>query len=91
MEQFRHIGEVLGSIKALMVLQDGIKINQGRCCLLLDIFTSAFETIGEEIRMNLKLEEKKTKWKGLDQPLRELYTVFREGEIYIRNCMDTKD
>lgn len=91
MEQFRHIGEVLGSIKALMVLQDGIKINQGQCCLLLDIFTSAFETIGEEIRMNLKLEEKKTKWKGLDQPLRELYTVFREGEIYIRNCMDTKD
>ncbi|PRQ17486.1 putative protein kinase TKL-Gdt family [Rosa chinensis] len=91
MEQFRRIGEVLGSMKALMVLQDGIKINQGQCCLLLDILTLAFETIGEEIRLNLKLEEKKTKWKGLDEPLRELYTVFRESEIYIRSCMDAKD
>lgn len=78
-------------MKALMVLQDDIKINQGQCCLLHDIFTLAFETIGEEMRLNLKLDEKKTKWKALDQPLRELYTVFREGEIYIRNCMDAKN
>ncbi|KAJ7945015.1 Protein kinase family protein [Quillaja saponaria] len=91
MEQFRHIGEVLGSLKAVMVLQDDIQINQRQCCLLFDIFTLAFETISGEIGQNLKLEEKNTKWKALEQPLREIYRVFKEGELYIRQCLDYKD
>lgn len=91
MEQFRHVGEVLGSLRALMVLQDDIRINRSQCCLLLDVFTLAFNTIAEEIRQNLKLEEKNSKWKALDQPLRELQRVFREGETYVRQCMDSKD
>ncbi|TQE08440.1 hypothetical protein C1H46_005915 [Malus baccata] len=91
MEQFRHIGEVLGSMKALMMLRDEILINQCQCCLLHDVFTLAFDTIGEEIQLNLKLEEKKTKWKALEQPLRELHRVFKEGELYIRHCMDVKN
>ncbi|GAV63544.1 DUF1221 domain-containing protein/Pkinase_Tyr domain-containing protein [Cephalotus follicularis] len=91
MEQFRQIGEVLGSLKALMVLQDDIQINQRQCCLLLDIFCLAFDTIAEEIRQCLKLEEKDTKWKDLEQPLRELQCVFKGGELYVRRCLDRKN
>lgn len=91
MEQFRHIGEVLGSLKALMVLRDEIQINQRQCSLILDIFSLAFDTIADEIRQNLKLEERNTKWKPLEFPLRELCRVFKEGELYIRNCLDSKE
>ncbi|KAF8033404.1 hypothetical protein BT93_D2112 [Corymbia citriodora subsp. variegata] len=91
MEQFRHVGEVLGSMKALMVLQDDILINRRQCCLLLNIFTMAFEEIASEIKQNLRLEEKNTKWKPLEQPLRELHRVFKEGELYIKHCSDVKD
>ncbi|XP_059444322.1 uncharacterized protein LOC132176203 [Corylus avellana] len=91
MEQFRHIGEVLGSLKALIVLQEDIQFNHCQCFLLLDIFCLAFDTIAEEIRQNLKLEEKNKKWKALEQPLRELYRVFKEGELYIKHCLDAKD
>ncbi|CAN6804884.1 unnamed protein product, partial [Brassica oleracea] len=91
MEQFRQIGEVLGSLNALMVLQDDILINQRQCCLLLEIFSLAFNTVAEDIRQNLKLEEKHSKWRALEQPLRELYRVFKEGEMYVRRCMSNKD
>jgi serine/threonine protein kinase len=91
MEQFRHIGEVLGSLKALMVLRDEIQINQRQCCLIHDIFTLAFDTISDEIRQNLKLDERATKWKPLEFPLRELCRVFKEGELYIKHCLDSKD
>lgn len=91
MEHFRHIGEVLGSMKALMVLQDDIQFNQCQCCLLFDIFCLAFDTIAEEIRHNLKFEEKNKKWKALEHPLGELYRVFKEGELYIKYCLDIKD
>ncbi|KAG7531696.1 Protein kinase-like domain superfamily [Arabidopsis suecica] len=91
MEQFRQIGEVLGSLNALMVLQDDILINQRQCCLLLELFSLAFNTVAEEIRQNLKLEEKHTKWRALEQPLRELYRVFKEGELYVKQCMDNSD
>jgi len=91
MEQLRHIGEVLGSLKALMVLSDEIQINQRQCCLLHDIFTLAFDTIADEIRQNLKLEDRTAKWKPLECPLRELSRVFKEGELYIKHCLDSKD
>ncbi|KAJ1416164.1 Protein kinase domain [Sesbania bispinosa] len=91
MEQLRHIGEVLGSLKALMVLRDEIQINQRQCCLILDTFSLAFDTIADEIRQNLKLEERNTKWKPLEFPLRELCRVFKEGELYIRQCLDSKE
>jgi hypothetical protein len=35
----------------------------------------AFDAIAEEIRQNLKLEEKNKKWKALEQPLGELYRI----------------
>ncbi|PIN16782.1 Tyrosine kinase [Handroanthus impetiginosus] len=91
MDQFRQIGEVLGSLKALMVLKHEISINQRQCCLLYDILELAFETISEEIRQNLRLEERNTKWKALELPMKELHKVFKEAELYIRHCMDVKD
>ncbi|KAL5572055.1 hypothetical protein UlMin_021652 [Ulmus minor] len=91
MEQFRQIGEVLGSLKAIMVFRDNIQINQRQCCLLLDIFTSAYDSIADEMRNNLRFEEKNTKWRILEQPLRDLHGVFKEGEAYVRQCLETKD
>ncbi|KAJ4823814.1 hypothetical protein Tsubulata_005661 [Turnera subulata] len=91
MEQFRQVGEVLGSLKALMILQDDTLINKNQCCLLLDAFSSAFATIAEEIKENLKLEERNNKWKPLEEPLREIYRVFKEGELYVKRCLDSKD
>ncbi|XP_008791458.1 mitogen-activated protein kinase kinase kinase 7 [Phoenix dactylifera] len=91
MEQFRQIGEVLGSLKALMVFREEIRMNQRQCCLLVDAFNAAFEGIADEIRHHLKFEEKLTKWKGLEQPFKELHRIFREGEQYIKQCLEPKD
>lgn len=91
MEQFRQLGEALGSLKAIMVFKDNIQINQRQCCLLLDIFTFAYNTIAEEILHNLKFEEKHEKWKVLQQPLKEIHRIFKEGEAYVKQCLETKD
>ncbi|GMI96264.1 hypothetical protein like AT1G64300 [Hibiscus trionum] len=91
MEEFRQIGEVLGSLRALIVLQDEFQINRRQCCLLLDVFCLAFDVIAEEIKLNLKLEEKNSKWSPLESPLRELQRIFKEGESYVRQCMDKRD
>ena len=91
MEQLRQIGEVVGSLKALMVFRDNIQINPRQCCLLLDIFNFAYESIAEEMKHSLIFEEKQMKWKVLEQPLRELHKIFKEGEAYIRQCLETKD
>lgn len=91
MDQFRQIGEVMGSLKAMMVLKHDIPINQRQCSLLFDIYVLAFETISEEIRQNLRLDERSTKWKSLEFPMRELHRIMREGEQYIRYCLEIKD
>ncbi|KAE9460205.1 hypothetical protein C3L33_07891, partial [Rhododendron williamsianum] len=91
MEQLRQIGEVVGSSKALMVFRDEIQINPRQCGLLLDMFCFAYESIAEEMRQNLRFEEKHTKWKILEQPLRELHRIFKEGEMYIRQSLETRD
>ncbi|PKU81960.1 light-sensor Protein kinase isoform X1 [Dendrobium catenatum] len=91
MEQFRHIGEVLGSIRALMVFREEIRINPRQCQLLFDAFEAAFAGVSYEIRQNLRLDEKQTKWMPLEQPLKELHRVFREGEQYIHQCLEPKD
>lgn len=91
MEQFCQIGEVLGSIKALLVFRDNIQINRRQCVLLHDIFASAYDSIAEEMRNSLRFEEKNTKWKILEQPLRDLYGIFREGEAYIKHCLESKE
>lgn len=87
----RQVGEVVGSLKALMVLKHEISINQRQCCLLFDTIQMAFDTISEDIRQNLRLDEKNTKWKALELPLKELHRVLKDAECYIRYCMDIKD
>lgn len=91
MEQFRQLGEVLGSLKALMVFRDNIQINQRQCVLLHDMFCFAYKSISEEMRENLKFEERNNKWKVLEMPLKELLRVFKEGEVYIRQSLESKD
>lgn len=91
MEQFRQIGETVGSLKALMVFQDYIQVNQRQCCLLADMLNSAYNTTAELMKQNLRYEEKNFKWKIIENPLRELLRVFKEGEMYIRFCLETKD
>ncbi|KAL3815111.1 hypothetical protein ACJIZ3_016379 [Penstemon smallii] len=90
MEQFRQIGEVVGSLNSLMVFQENI-FNQRQCCLLVDMFTSGYKTVAEQMKQNLKFEEKNTKWKIIENPLKDLLKVFKEGETYIKQCLETKD
>ncbi|CAH9106652.1 unnamed protein product [Cuscuta europaea] len=91
MDELRQIGEVVGSLKALMVLEHEIQINQRQCRLLADIFFLAFDTISDEIRQNLRLHERNTKWKVLERPLRELHRIYKEGESYVKYCLDIKN
>ncbi|GMI98442.1 hypothetical protein like AT5G41730 [Hibiscus trionum] len=91
MEQFRQIGEALGSLKTLMVFRDNIQINQRQCDLLLDMLNSAYKSISEEIRVSLRFEERNMKWKVLEMPLKELHRIFKEGEAYIKESLETKD
>ncbi|XP_042453184.1 serine/threonine-protein kinase ULK2-like [Zingiber officinale] len=91
MEQFRLAGEALGSIKALMVFQDETSVNQRQCILLVDAFDLAFRSVAQEMRIRLRFDEKLTKWKALEHPLRELHRIFREGEQYVRQCLEPRD
>ncbi|KAL8062841.1 hypothetical protein ABFX02_02G173300 [Erythranthe guttata] len=90
MEQFRQMGEVLGSLKALMVFENHV-FNPRQCCLLVDMLTSGYETIAHHMKQNLRFEEKNTKWKIIEHPLKELLRVFKEGESYVKQCLETKD
>lgn len=90
MEQFRQIGEVVGSLNALMVFQSNL-FNQRQCSLLVDMLASGYTTIAEMMKNNLKYKEKNAKWKILEQPLKDLLRVFKEGECYIKMCLETKD
>ncbi|ONK69840.1 uncharacterized protein A4U43_C05F27280 [Asparagus officinalis] len=91
MEQIRQIGEVLGSLKTLMIFHNEIKINQRQCILLFDSFNLAFNSITQQIKNHLKFDERHTKWKSLEHPLKELHRIFREGEQYIKNCIELRD
>ncbi|CAH9077358.1 unnamed protein product [Cuscuta epithymum] len=91
MDQFCQIGEVVGSMQALMVLKHDIVINTRQCCFLFDIYVQAFNKISDEIKQHLRLDERGTKWKPLERPMRELYRIFKEGESYIMNCIDIKN
>ncbi|XP_026438757.1 mitogen-activated protein kinase kinase kinase 7-like [Papaver somniferum] len=91
MDQFRHLGKVLGYLKALMVFKDDIQINQRQCCLLVDVYTLAYEVIAEEIKKNLRFEERHTKWKAIESPLKELHRIYKEGAHYIQQCLEIKD
>ncbi|WOK95738.1 mitogen-activated protein kinase kinase kinase 7 [Canna indica] len=87
MEQFRRIGEVLGSLRALMVFRDEIDVNSRQCCLLVDAFNLGFDSIADEIKSHLRSNEiKLAQWKSLEQPLAELHRIYQEGELYVQQC-----
>ncbi|KAL1552000.1 tyrosine-protein kinase ABL1-like [Salvia divinorum] len=91
MDQLRQVGEVVGSVKALMILKHEISINQRQCSLLADMMQLAFDTISEVMRHNLRLDEKAAKWKPLERPVKELHRVFKDAECHIRYCLDIKN
>ncbi|XP_074555905.1 uncharacterized protein LOC141811752 [Curcuma longa] len=92
MEQFRKVGEVIGSLKALMVFQDEIQVNRRQCRLLVDAFDLTFESVAEELRTHFRFEEKPAaKWRTLEHPLKELHRVLCEGEQYVRLCLEPGD
>ncbi|KAE8721482.1 alanine aminotransferase 2 [Hibiscus syriacus] len=43
------------------------------------------------MKENLKFEERSMKWKVLEMPLKELHRIFKEGEIYIKEILETKN
>lgn len=91
MEQFRQIGEVLGSLRALMVLQDSINVNSRQCRLLVDAFDLAFDAIADALRTHLTFDPKHTlRWRPLEHPLAELHLICLEGEHYVRRCLEPK-
>ncbi|KAL0426092.1 UNVERIFIED_CONTAM: Light-sensor Protein kinase [Sesamum radiatum] len=73
-----------------MVFQNNI-LNQRQCCLLVDMLTSGYKTIAQQMKHNLRFEERNTKWNIIEHPLKELLRVFKEGETYIKQCLETKD
>ncbi|PKA53797.1 Light-sensor Protein kinase [Apostasia shenzhenica] len=91
MEQLRQVGEALGGLKALMVFQGEIQINQRQCCLLADAFTLAFDVIVDQMKQHLRFDEKQTKWHALENPLKELHRILKEGESFVRHCLEHKD
>ncbi|XP_020576820.1 mitogen-activated protein kinase kinase kinase 13-B-like isoform X2 [Phalaenopsis equestris] len=90
MEQLRQVGEAIGSLNAYKVFQDEIQINQRQCCLLIDAFNLAFDVITDEIKQHLSYDENRIKWKELENPLKELHRVIKEGEYYVKKCLEPK-
>ncbi|XP_051144179.1 uncharacterized protein LOC127260488 [Andrographis paniculata] len=90
MEQFRQIGEAVGSMKALMVFSDNL-LNQRQCSLMVDMANSAYNTIAHLIKHNLRFDEKNTKWKIIENPLKELLRIFKEAESILKHSLDAKN
>ncbi|KAG6393203.1 hypothetical protein SASPL_147439 [Salvia splendens] len=90
MEQFRQIGEVVGSLNALMVFQNNL-CNRKQCSLLVDMLSHGYATIAEMMKTNLKYKERNSKWKAMEQPLKELLRVYKECESYVKTSLDTRD
>uniref|UniRef100_A0A0E0GTD0 Protein kinase domain-containing protein n=1 Tax=Oryza nivara TaxID=4536 RepID=A0A0E0GTD0_ORYNI len=88
MEQLRQVGEAIGGVNALMAFHDDLRcINPRQCALLAHAYALAFRAVAGELRARLRFHDRLTKWKPLDDPLRELHRVVRDGEAYIRHCL----
>ncbi|XP_062180560.1 uncharacterized protein LOC133884960 [Phragmites australis] len=91
MEQLRQVGEALGGIHALMAFSDDLRINPRQCRLLADACALAFAAVAAEVRAHLRFDERMTKWKPLESPLRELHRAVRDAEGYVRHCLEPRD
>ncbi|XP_020689922.1 uncharacterized protein LOC110104951 isoform X1 [Dendrobium catenatum] len=91
MEKLRQIGEAIGSLRAFMAFREEIQINRRQCCLLFDAFSLAFDVITQELRQHLRFDENQTNWHALENPMKELHKVIKEGEYYVKQCLEPKD
>uniref|UniRef100_A0A0E0L6B1 Protein kinase domain-containing protein n=1 Tax=Oryza punctata TaxID=4537 RepID=A0A0E0L6B1_ORYPU len=92
MEQLRQVGEAVGGVNALMAFHDDLRsINPRQCALLAHAYALAFHAVAAEVRARLRFHDRLTKWKPLEDPIRELHRVVRDGEAYIRHCLDPRD
>ncbi|KAG8086544.1 hypothetical protein GUJ93_ZPchr0010g10548 [Zizania palustris] len=91
MEQLRRVGEALGSVNALMAFHDQFQINSRQCGLLAHAYALAVDAVTAELRAHLRFEDCLTKWNSLDDPLRELHRLIRDGGSYIRHCLEPRD
>ncbi|XP_040380228.1 light-sensor Protein kinase-like isoform X2 [Oryza brachyantha] len=91
MEQLRQVGEAVGGVNALMVFHDDLRINPRQCALLAHACSLAFHAVAGEVSARLRFEDRLTKWKALDDPIRELHRAVRDGEAYIRQCLEPRD
>uniref|UniRef100_A0A0D9WKD6 Protein kinase domain-containing protein n=1 Tax=Leersia perrieri TaxID=77586 RepID=A0A0D9WKD6_9ORYZ len=91
MEQLRQVGEAIGGVNAVMaIFHDDLPlrcVNPRQCALLAHAYSLAFHAIAGDLRSRLRLAAGAAKWKPLEDPLRELHRVIRDGEGYIRRCL----
>ncbi|OEL21457.1 Light-sensor Protein kinase [Dichanthelium oligosanthes] len=90
MEQLRQLGEVVGSINALMAFEPELRVNPRQCRLLADVCAHALAAVTAEVRAHLRFEERGAKWRAIEAPLRELHRAFRDAEGYVRQCLDPR-
>jgi serine/threonine protein kinase len=90
MDQLRQVGEALGGIHTLMAFADDLRINPRQCRLLADACAMAFAAVAAEVRAHLRFNERLSKWKPLEAPLRELHRAVRDAEGYVRHCMEPR-
>ena len=90
MELLRQLGEAVGSINALMAFEPELRINPRQCRLLADACAHALDAITGEVRAHLRFDERGTKWRALEAPLRELHRALRDAEGYVRQCLDPR-
>ncbi|KAF0926733.1 hypothetical protein E2562_027163 [Oryza meyeriana var. granulata] len=91
MEQLRQVGEALGGVNALMAFHDELRVNPRQCGLLAHAYALSFDAVAGEVRARLHFDERLTKWKALEDPIRELHRVVRDGESFIRQCLEPRD
>ena len=89
-ELLRQLGEAVGSINALMAFEPELRINPRQCRLLADACAHALDAITGEVRAHLRFDERGTKWRALEAPLRELHRALRDAEGYVRQCLDPR-
>ncbi|KAE8815691.1 Light-sensor Protein kinase [Hordeum vulgare] len=90
MEQLRQLGEVVGSINALMAFEPELRINPRQCRLLAETCAHALDAVTSNVRAHLRFDERGTKWRGLESPLRELHRALRDADGYVRQCLDPR-
>jgi serine/threonine protein kinase len=91
MEQLRQLGEVVGSMNALMAFESELRINPRQCRLLADACAHSLATVTGEVRAHLRFEERGgARWRALEPSLRELHRAFRDAEGYVRQCLDPR-